>query len=248
MKPIGDQIKKDFPELSPHWDKRDRKKTITQEVNPEYLNKVLNPEKNLKKVSFEEALQLWRHYADIDTQQNWQVNYQFTKENQKLIEYMMNQLISPEFKRGFFLMGKTGTGKSAIMRIFSSWLRRIYNLQHLSYSIASTIDIVSEYSEGGEDAIARYKIGNWCFDDLGAENLEAMFMGNRKNVMKDLLQIRYNNHRAGMITHITSNINKEQFGDYYGFRMASRLNEMFQVKVLGGDREAVDFRELNVKT
>lgn len=247
MKSVGDHLKKNFPELSPHWEKREKKRTFSQEVDPKYLEKVLNPEKNLKKVSIDEALQLWKHYADIDTQQNWQKDYQFTDENKELVEFMMNQLISPGFKRGFFLIGKTGSGKSAIMRIFSSWLRRIHNLQHLSYSIASTIDIVSEYSEGGEDAIARYKSGNWCFDDLGAENLEAMYMGNRKNVMKDLLQIRYNNHRAGMITYCTGNISKEMFGEYYGFRMSSRLNEMFQVKVLGGGNGAVDFREINIR-
>jgi len=76
-----------------------------------------------------------------------------------------------------------------------------------------------------------------AFQDLGSEPMESLYMGNRLNVMRQILENR--GDRTDVITLITSNlpINCQEFTSMYGDRVASRLLEMcnyFEIK--GTDR------------
>jgi DNA replication protein DnaC len=76
-----------------------------------------------------------------------------------------------------------------------------------------------------------------CNQDLGAELKESLHMGNRINVLKQLIE--YRGDRQDLITLITSNypIDSEFISVKYGDRVVSRLIEMcnyFELK--GKDR------------
>ena len=73
--------------------------------------------------------------------------------------------------------------------------------------------------------------------DLGCEPQESLYMGNRVDVVRQLIE--YRGDKTDEITLITSNlkINGEKLVNRYGDRVASRLNEMcnyFEIK--GKDR------------
>ena len=75
------------------------------------------------------------------------------------------------------------------------------------------------------------------FQDLGSEPIESLYMGNRINVMRRILE--YRGDQSDQITLITSNLpyNSKKFVELYGDRVASRLNEMCNYfEITGKDR------------
>ena len=106
----------------------------------------------------------------------------------------------------------------------------------LSWAITRADEVCQEYVANGE--IQRYKqramIG---IQDLGQEPKEVLYMGNRLNVLQQLLE--YRGDRTDQLTLITSNlrISSDTLKRDYGDRVQSRLVEMcnyFEIK--GRDR------------
>jgi hypothetical protein len=143
-------------------------------------------------------------------------------------------------KKGLFLYGGTGCGKTTLMEFFR------FN-QVLSFAVIPVLPIAADYQKNGSDAILRYKalfpssdilksygqdfIGV-CFDDLGVE-VDQKHFGNESNVMADILLTRYDRMKSTghNKTHITSNLNSTQLGERYGERVRSRLREMCNVLI-----------------
>lgn len=174
-----------------------------------------------------------------------------------IVAWLMNnnfEAISPTTKgpvpgrldKGIYLYGGTGTGKTALMDA----LRIIAQKDHLSYdyglnrrnmvwSVARADDIAEEFMESG--SISRWVEENCLLiDDLGAEPREMIYMGNRVNVLKRVLEAR--GDRKGIFTIILSNIplgrlsdGSTPFVDCYGNRVESRIMEMCNYLYLGGE-------------
>ena len=72
--------------------------------------------------------------------------------------------------------------------------------------------------------------------DLGQEPKETLYMGNRLNVLQQLLE--YRGDRGDQLTLITSNlrISSETLKRDYGDRVQSRLVEMNYFEIKGKDR------------
>ena len=88
----------------------------------------------------------------------------------------------------------------------------------------------------------RQRINNMMFDDLGAEKNMAYY-GNTVNVMQEILLDRYEHFvRNGLQTHLTTNLDLSEIDSVYGTRVASRMHEMFNFVMLGGDKNAKDRR------
>lgn len=113
-------------------------------------------------------------------------------------------------------------------RIFSSWVVHWGNVR--------TDVMCDEYTEQG--TFDKYKkMSIVGIQDLGAEPMESMYMGNRINVLRQILE--YRGDQTDQLTLITSNLpmNHKRFIDRYEDRVSSRLNEMcnyFEIK--GKDR------------
>lgn len=150
-----------------------------------------------------------------------------------------------DIKRGIYIAGNTGTGKSWCLEIMLAYVQACGfqikfsndNAQRpLFWIINRADDICGEFSENG--AITRFKkmsiIG---IQDFGQEPKETLYMGNRLNVLQQLLECR--GDRADKLTMITSNlrISSEILKEKYGDRVQSRLTEMCNyLEIKGRDR------------
>lgn len=146
-------------------------------------------------------------------------------------------------KKGLLLFGGVGVGKSVIMTL-------LQHNQKQSFRLISCFDVVTAFTSQsqeerkyGENPLARFcgdlhapisgnpfghrRLGI-CFDDLGLENPRAMFYGEAKNCMEEVLWTR---HKSGEFTktHITTNLSGEELEKVYGARVRDRMKEMFNV-------------------
>lgn len=161
----------------------------------------------------------------------------------KCVDPETKSIIPGRLDAGIYIAGNTGSGKSWTLEIMSAYCL-IDNVQVqvgetqrcLYWSNVRTDTICDEYTTDG--TFDRFKkISVVGFQDLGAEPLESMHMGNRMNVMRQILEHR--GDRSDQITLITSNLPMEHkmFIDKYGDRVASRMREMCNYfELTGQDR------------
>lgn len=142
------------------------------------------------------------------------------------------------FRKGIFLAGPTGVGKTQLMELCDT-------NPLASYTPHTCQVIVGEFSDekkGGQKVIDYYSqdtvadnpdktfghevLGRF-YDDLGQED-EGVHYTKRQNVMAQILD---NRHRYGNYfrTHITSNHTLDEIGKIYGPRIEDRFYEMFNV-------------------
>lgn len=159
-------------------------------------------------------------------------------------------------KRGIYLHGYVGTGKTTLMRLFA-------RNKKACFDISTCLDVQKLFLRDGEDLIDimsanrgepkdfRYfyqqEIGR-CFDDLGTEERISIHYGNKRNVMQEIMQNRYAQQHAipFCYTHVTSNLDPETkrvvdgkerpvLEAEYGSRFWDRFRDMFNIiKLKGG--------------
>lgn len=151
----------------------------------------------------------------------------------------------PSLDKGIFLGGAVGVGKTMMMRLFSKNQRQVFAIK-TSKSIADAFQLEGEFSLQqlivcptlpSNDASNFYhsKMG-LCIDDIGTEEFKVHY-GNRKNVIGDLLELRYTNGNYGPLLHLTTNLSDNQIKEFYGDRVASRIREtMNLIQLKGEDR------------
>ena len=163
--------------------------------------------------------------------------------NMKCIDPETKQVIHGNLKRGIYIAGNTGSGKSWALEIMAAYTL-VCNFQIqmgetkrcLYWGNVRTDTICDEYTEQG--TFDRFKkMSILGIQDLGAEPMESLYMGNRINVLRQILE--YRGDRTDLLTLITSNLpmNHKMLVERYNDRVSSRLNEMcnyFEIK--GKDR------------
>ena len=141
-------------------------------------------------------------------------------------------------KKGIFLCGQMGCGKTMLMRLFQQ-------NDNFSFHVKSTLAISQEYKDkesGGTAIINRYsqmhydgeKRLGYCFDDIGDERATGNF-GDKFNLF-DILKARYDRLPYNA-THATSNLDPGETdaeGNPTGYfaqdpRMRERMRESFNV-------------------
>lgn len=143
------------------------------------------------------------------------------------------QHYSIDLKKGIFLVGGVGVGKTVFMMI----IRQLLSMKE-RFVVKPCQQIALEYIDKGTSVLMRYGRNYvdhvdintinraYCFDDLGAEEATKHY-GNDANVMAQIIQMRYNIFQGRRIlTHFTSNLTADQIDVYYGARVKSRLREM----------------------
>ena len=159
------------------------------------------------------------------------------------------QVVPGHLKRGIYIAGNTGSGKSWCLEIMlaysAAWGFRVSmekdnnTTRPLWWVTFRADEICDKFIEDGN--IQRYKSqGILGIQDLGSEPQESMYMGNRLDVLRNVLE--YRGDKTDELTLITSNlkINGEALSNRYGDRVASRLREMcnyFEIK--GKDRRKI---------
>lgn len=146
--------------------------------------------------------------------------------------------------KGLYICGMPGTGKTMMMDVLRLYSRAMgisfksggYD-RTMAWENARTDYVVDRYAENGNAKEYKGK-PNVCFQDLGTEPKEAMYMGNRLELMRNVIEDRGDNH--SLMTHFTSNIpigRLDRMKTIYGDRVVSRLFEMCNYfELLGNDR------------
>lgn len=154
------------------------------------------------------------------------------------------------------LIGDVGTGKTTLLKAFS-------RNQLLSYGVMPSKEISALYEENGLEGLAdmvkpyyvrvdgvlhnaaqrnfrdRFKPFVWqrelglCIDDLGAEDNKS-YMGNKRNVIADIIESRYDMNHVGIWLHVTTNLTEREILERYGKRVLSRLREIVNFIPLNG--------------
>lgn len=157
----------------------------------------------------------------------------------------------PSLEKGIMLCGIFGVGKTWMMELFRS-------NQRMCYQVMNAKDIAEDYrtfkvdpkSKDYEDPLHKYLVDKknavedpsvfyqthlgLCIDDIGTEDVKNNF-GNKKNVIGDIIELRYQDKLYGKNFHATTNLTVEQLDQYYGGRVRSRLRQMFNFIELGGN-------------
>lgn len=152
---------------------------------------------------------------------------------------------NPSLEKGIFLAGSFGTGKTWMMRLFQQNQRQVYQVKNCKV-------IADEFMEFGEDKMNEYievkknavndvsaffqpNMG-LCLDDIGTEDIKTHF-GNKKNVIGDILEKKYDKKTTGVLLHGTTNLTADQLKEFYGNRVTSRMRQMFNfIELKGNDR------------
>lgn len=156
-----------------------------------------------------------------------------------LFSYFTGQSGKLDPKRGIWLEGPIGTGKTTLLYIFSQYLK-ILNAR--TFLLHNTSDVVMQYTVGknlyayttGLQCIPSHPV-NTAFDELGREPVPAYRYGNALNVMQYILNIRYTLwQQQGIITHITTNLDAEETEAIYGEFIRDRRCHQFNIIPLLG--------------
>lgn len=147
-------------------------------------------------------------------------------------------------KKGLWLYGNIGTGKSTMLKIIRSFCRGVRTYYSESYKldmpysfrITNAIDVCSSFSKGGYAGIDEF-INGQCqaFDEVGSESIPTGYYGTAENVFQYILQRRYDlRNDIDLITHVSTNISprdpntgQNQIIERYGERIWDRCREMF---------------------
>lgn len=152
--------------------------------------------------------------------------------------------------KGIYLAGKTGTGKSTALTLLLALAEALKvqisidnDVRPMAWQEVRTDDVVDEYMRSGTFYKLVSKLGRsvdfkteqiLCLQDLGTEQSECNFKGNRVSPLRSVLEARGDN--LATVTLISSNIplGHESLADRYGDRVQSRLCGMCNYLTLGG--------------
>lgn len=160
------------------------------------------------------------------------------------LDPITKQIITANLNHGIYIAGNTGSGKSWCLDIMAAysmvWDFKItlgdVEERCLYWGNVRTDTICDAYTTDGTcDKFKKMNIVG--FQDLGSEPMESLYMGNRVNVMRQVLE--YRGDRTDMVTLITSNfpMNHKILIEHYNDRVSSRLNEMCNYfEICGKDR------------
>lgn len=154
----------------------------------------------------------------------------------QMIYYFFNDArFKGDLHKGLFINGSVGTGKSILMKVFKKMNTAGLLPRFKGFNMVCCDDIVRNYEADGVDALRDYWEKNWCFDDLGDENRQALHFGTTRNVMREILTTRYRSFvDKGHLTFLTSNYDLSEIKNSYGERVEDRFLEMFNNVVLDG--------------
>ena len=141
-------------------------------------------------------------------------------------------------QKGLYIYGNVGTGKSMLLDVFRTFCRYYHiNVKYgdqiapLAWTTYRADDICDLFSQDGD--LHRWKeTKSLCVQDLGTEPTELLYMGNRRRVLRSILEARGDVYDR--LTLISSNFPPNALADAYGSRVQSRIVQMCNPIYLGG--------------
>jgi len=178
--------------------------------------------------------------------------FEFDHKNKYVVEFFISfffnheklEKLGGDFRKGIFLYGSYGSGKSLLFEILEYLYQKIKK-PILRVKTVNTIRLVDEYrselsrlgqlASNDQTIYQKMEKGPIHFEDLGAEK-KINHYGNQTEVMSDILQLRYSRFfKTKCKTFITSNLTPEQVKKRYGERVYDRMFQMFNFLELNGE-------------
>lgn len=211
-----------------------------EEYCDKYLSQRLRPIQRIQrditaKEAGEALLAIGRHLTP---------DFVIDKDNRKAYTNVLRWCIGKEGEldllKGIYLYGNTGTGKTLMLslmlnicRYYKTGFSTATGDYPLIDKTARADEICDDYAEEG-DLTKWVAYPSLCINDLGAEPAETLYMGNRRKVMRSIIEQRAD--RADRVTLFTSNFppDSDEIVAMYGHRVRSRLQQMCNVICLPG--------------
>lgn len=141
--------------------------------------------------------------------------------------------------KGLYIGGKCGRGKSIFVKILRDYAQDL----GVSFKIKDKQIKANWVPQNATTFTDRYMNGDTLSDekerailnieDLGIEPISSQYMGNKSEVLKNLIEYRADTDN---ITIITSNIRPDILKDRYGQRVVSRCKALNYMVINGEDR------------
>jgi len=130
--------------------------------------------------------------------------------------------------KGLMIMGGPGLGKTETLKAVSRNPRT-------PFSIISILEITDQVKEYGVCELNMNR--NMVIDDVGTEPVPVKYYGTEVNWFKDFIEMAYLKQPSFQNMIITTNAGGDQIQQLYGYRVRSRLRDMFNViEVTGEDQ------------
>jgi len=205
-----DQFKRDpqSESLKAYW----AKVNATKQVEPKTVKQV--------------AEVLLKQVAEFDAEHG--IKYDITRSRTQLIEATkhLTALVNGETRKGLFLHGKTGAGKTTMMGLYLRTYQAIKGGNYLATVRADNL-IFKEAEMIGTT------YNHCCIDDLGTEVNHARpisangYVPQKQEIVQTVFYILDKRRHGDKITHATSNMDFEELVQLYGERSVWRLQELF---------------------
>jgi hypothetical protein len=131
-------------------------------------------------------------------------------------------------KKGIVFRGISGLGKTFIPKCIAA------NELHPMF-VVSMLEITEEMKDNGAYSLPASAYSKFYIDDVGSEDSSVVqHYGTKLNWFKNFLEIYYLRSQQYNRILLSTNITFAQFEDKYGFRVRSRMKDMFNVIDLGG--------------
>jgi len=131
--------------------------------------------------------------------------------------------------KGLLIRGISGIGKTHLVRcVEENLLNPILTL--------SMIEISDELKAYGEYEIKKGNKKIIYLDDVGTEETPIVHFGTKIHFFKNFIETVYHNNKEKCFNNLilSTNLNFAQCSDKYGFRVASRMRDMFNVIDVSG--------------
>ena len=160
----------------------------------------------------------------------------------ELFLYAIGQSCKLDQRKGLWIYGNVGTGKSTLLRALRAFDLVTGGNDDRSgrpcggFRIEAASTVANRFVTDGLGGIAGCCNGalTCAFDEVGREPLPVRYYGTEVNVMQYVFQMRYD-FRHSSRTHVTTNMLPEEIPFRYGDYIADRVNEMFNVIELRGE-------------
>lgn len=129
-------------------------------------------------------------------------------------------LTTPSQKRGIYLGGNCGNGKTTMLKAFA----KVCKENDVRVLTTSAPRMVKWHLDEHNIQDIPWREGIICIDDLGTEPAEVLVYGNKVSVMTDFFEEAY---RAKSFLFVTSNLGAKEIEERYGERVRDRFREMF---------------------